>query len=109
MNVRYKTIEIEVMNHVGILWLNRPEIRNALNDDVLSELGAALTAMEKDTGVRAVPYHAGLEDTVRHRHQDAFLLSFTRSLMTYGLGRRVEAAATEGRYRRGVQASLQLA
>ena len=52
--MRYKTIEIEVMNHVGILWLNRPEIRNALNDDVLSELGAALTAMEKDTGVRAV-------------------------------------------------------
>ena len=26
------------------------------------------------------------------RHQDAFLLSFTRSLMTYALGRRVEAA-----------------
>ena len=26
------------------------------------------------------------------RHQDAVLLSFTRSLMTYGLGRRVEAS-----------------
>jgi hypothetical protein len=26
------------------------------------------------------------------RHKDAFLLSFTENLMTYGLGRRVEAA-----------------
>jgi cytochrome c5 len=34
---------------------------------------------------------AGLRHAVL-RHQDAFLLSFTRSLMTYALGRRVEAA-----------------
>ncbi len=52
--MKYKTIEVEVMNHVGILWLNRPEIRNALNDDVMSEISAALTSMEKDSGVRAV-------------------------------------------------------
>lgn len=52
--MKYKTIEIEVMNHVGILWLNRPEIRNALNDDVMNEISTALTAMEKDSGVRAV-------------------------------------------------------
>jgi hypothetical protein len=34
---------------------------------------------------------AGLRNAVL-RHRDAFLLSFTRSLMTYALGRRVEAA-----------------
>ena len=34
---------------------------------------------------------AGLRSAVL-RHKDAFLLSFTRSLMTYALGRRVEAA-----------------
>jgi len=34
---------------------------------------------------------AGLRSAVL-RHQDAFLLSFTRSLLTYALGRRVEAA-----------------
>ena len=34
---------------------------------------------------------AGLRSAVL-RHRDAFLLSFTRSLMTYALGRRVEAA-----------------
>jgi ATP-dependent DNA helicase RecQ len=33
----------------------------------------ALTDWLIDTGVRAVPYHAGLSDADRHRHQDAFL------------------------------------
>jgi ATP-dependent DNA helicase RecQ len=33
----------------------------------------ALAAWLADSGVRARPYHAGLEDTDRHRHQDAFL------------------------------------
>jgi len=33
----------------------------------------ALAAWLVETGVRAVAYHAGLDDAVRHRHQDAFL------------------------------------
>ncbi len=32
-----------------------------------------LAAWLKDEGLRAVPYHAGLSDVERHRHQDAFL------------------------------------
>ncbi len=32
-----------------------------------------LAAWLKDEGLRAVPYHAGLSDDERHRHQDAFL------------------------------------
>ena len=32
-----------------------------------------LAAWLKDEGLRAVPYHAGLSDEERHRHQDAFL------------------------------------
>lgn len=52
--MKYQTLDIEVMNHVGIIWFNRPEIRNALNGDVLREIGTALKAMEKDAGVRAV-------------------------------------------------------
>ncbi len=48
------TLEIEIRNHVGIIWLNRPEIHNALNDVVLGELKATLKALEKDKGVRAV-------------------------------------------------------
>lgn len=52
--MKFKTLEIEVINHIGLVWFNRPEIRNALNDVVLKELRAALAAMEKDQGVRAV-------------------------------------------------------
>ncbi len=33
----------------------------------------SLSAWLSDRGVRAVPYHAGLDDGDRHRHQDAFL------------------------------------
>jgi ATP-dependent DNA helicase RecQ len=33
----------------------------------------ALAAWLVESGVRAVPYHAGLSDDLRHRHQDAFL------------------------------------
>ena len=35
----------------------------------VDELSASLSA----DGVRALPYHAGLDDQARHRHQDAFL------------------------------------
>jgi len=48
------TLEVEIRNHVGIVWFNRPEIRNALNPVVLKELGATLKALEKDKGVRAI-------------------------------------------------------
>jgi ATP-dependent DNA helicase RecQ len=33
----------------------------------------ALAAWLSSEGIRAVPYHAGLDDSARHRHQDAFL------------------------------------
>ena len=52
--MNFKTLEIEVINYIGLIWFNRPQIRNALNDVVLKELRAALAAMENDQGVRAV-------------------------------------------------------
>jgi len=48
------TLEVESRNHVGIIWFNRPEIRNALNDVVLKEMTATLKALEKDKSVRAI-------------------------------------------------------
>ena len=52
--MKYQTLKIEVLNHIGLIWFNRPDIRNALNDVVLKEIRTALAAMEKDKGVRAV-------------------------------------------------------
>ena len=53
-SLKFSTLDIEVMNHVGIVWFNRPAIHNALDDVVLKELQSAMRGMEKDQGVRAV-------------------------------------------------------
>lgn len=34
----YRTIEFEIKNDLGIIWLNRPEIHNAFNEVMISEL-----------------------------------------------------------------------
>ena len=42
-----------------------------------------------DTGVRAVPYHAGLDDDTRHRNQDAFLneeVDVVVATVAFGMG-----------------------
>lgn len=52
--MNYQTIELEVANGVGTVWLNRPEIRNAMNEIVISELAHAANACEQDDLVRVV-------------------------------------------------------
>jgi ATP-dependent DNA helicase RecQ len=49
----------------------------------------ALAAWLLTIGVRAVPYHAGLTDDVRHRHQDAFLneeVEVAVATVAFGMG-----------------------
>ncbi len=51
----------------------------------VDELSAALAA----DGVRALPYHAGLDDEVRHRNQDAFLneeIDVMVATVAFGMG-----------------------
>ncbi len=38
----YQTIEIEIMNRVATLWLNRPDVHNAFNRTMLTELTEAV-------------------------------------------------------------------
>jgi methylglutaconyl-CoA hydratase len=38
MNQNYQTIEFELKQDVGIVWLNRPEIHNAFNEVMIAEL-----------------------------------------------------------------------
>jgi enoyl-CoA hydratase len=54
MTGRFSTIEVEKIDAVARLTLNRPERANALNAVMLSEIGAALNAIEADASVRAV-------------------------------------------------------
>ena len=41
-------VELEKQGHVGVLTINRPEALNALNSQVLTELDAAIDAVEQD-------------------------------------------------------------
>jgi len=52
MDLKY--ILWEVREEVGILTINRPEVRNALNPEAWSEIRAALEAAEDDPQVRVV-------------------------------------------------------
>src|SRR5262245_33710556 len=49
----------------------------------------SLAAWLQESGVRAVPYHAGLEDVVRSRHQEAFLdeqVDVVVATVAFGMG-----------------------
>jgi len=52
--VAYETVIVEVEDHVGTVRLNRPEALNALNRQILRELGAALSEFDATPRVRAI-------------------------------------------------------
>ena len=41
-------------SHVTEVWLNRPDVRNAFNEHVIAELGAAFAMLGADTSLRAI-------------------------------------------------------
>jgi methylglutaconyl-CoA hydratase len=51
---KYQTLDVTKQHSVAIIWMNRPEVRNAFNETMIEELTAAFRALDKDTGVRAV-------------------------------------------------------
>lgn len=50
----YGTIEIHADHGVAVVWLNRPEVRNAFNEIMIAELAAAVAELDADPSVRAV-------------------------------------------------------
>jgi enoyl-CoA hydratase len=50
----YENILTEQRGRVGLVTLNRPKALNALNDALMNELGAALTAFDADDSVGAI-------------------------------------------------------
>ena len=50
----YETLIVDVKDHVALIRLNRPEALNALNQRLMQELAAVLTAMDTDDAVRCV-------------------------------------------------------
>ena len=50
----YTTLELGIDGAVARIWLNRPEMRNAIDDVFIRELGTAFAEAEAAPGVRAV-------------------------------------------------------
>jgi enoyl-CoA hydratase len=50
----YQNILVETRGRVGLITLNRPKALNALNDELMDELGQALLAFDADDGIGAV-------------------------------------------------------
>jgi methylglutaconyl-CoA hydratase len=49
-----RTLDISRSGHVARVFLNRPEVRNAFNADVIAELTAAFTQLAADADLRAI-------------------------------------------------------
>jgi enoyl-CoA hydratase len=52
--VAYKTIIVDVEDHVAVIRLNRPDALNALNSELLGELGRALREADENDRVRCI-------------------------------------------------------
>jgi methylglutaconyl-CoA hydratase len=50
----YGTLEIEVRDGIGRVWLNRPAVRNAFNDTAITELTQAFSELGGDPAARIV-------------------------------------------------------
>jgi methylglutaconyl-CoA hydratase len=47
-------LEIETADGIATVWLNRPDLRNAFDENVIAALHSAFESLATDTGVRAV-------------------------------------------------------
>ncbi|GAA4033633.1 enoyl-CoA hydratase [Actimicrobium antarcticum] len=50
----YEMILVETQGHVGVIRLNRPKALNALNDQLMDELGAALVQFDGDADIGCI-------------------------------------------------------
>lgn len=50
----YQHIEVESADHVGTIWLNRPEKLNALSEDMWVDIPAAVEELDTDREIRAI-------------------------------------------------------
>jgi len=48
------TLDIQIEGRVAKVFLNRPEVRNAFNDSVITELAETFTRLGNDPGLRAI-------------------------------------------------------
>ncbi|HPG32450.1 MAG TPA: enoyl-CoA hydratase-related protein [Lentimicrobium sp.] len=54
MNTKFTTLETQITNQVATIWLNRPDIRNAFNEVMISELIQAFNEVAAIEAVRVI-------------------------------------------------------
>ncbi len=54
MNKTYETLKYEIKDSIITIWLNRPEVHNAFNDAMLTELVDILEGVDKSDDIRVV-------------------------------------------------------
>ncbi len=52
--MKYKYLEVRVTQGVSVIWMNRPDVRNAFNEFMIGELTQAFKAADADKSLRAV-------------------------------------------------------
>ena len=50
----YNTLHIEKSQQVATVWMNRPEVFNAFNEQLIADLSDACLQLDRDPGVRVV-------------------------------------------------------
>lgn len=50
----YQTLNLQYDNHVATIWLNRPDMRNAFNETMITELTQAFRDLGADQRIRAI-------------------------------------------------------
>jgi enoyl-CoA hydratase len=83
----YKTLIVEIEDHVALIKLNRPEALNALNSELLGELADALTQADANDKVRCIvltgsekAFAAGAD--IKEMSEKSFVDVFTEDLFT---------------------------
>ncbi|MBT7519219.1 MAG: enoyl-CoA hydratase/isomerase family protein, partial [Candidatus Marinimicrobia bacterium] len=50
----YTTINLNSESHIATISLNRPDVRNAMNEIMIQEITTAFHSVEKDSNIRIV-------------------------------------------------------
>ena len=53
-----ETIKTDIQDSIGIIWLNRPKVKNAFNNIMISEIKTTITSMELNSKVRVIVFAA---------------------------------------------------
>ncbi len=101
----YETIIVETHERVGLVRLNRPQVLNALNAQLVDELGAALDTFEADNSIgcivvtgsdKAFAAGADITEMASKTYMQAYLENFIARWDRVSRTRKVVIAAVNG-------------